>query len=1368
MRFFKQLLGWFALMFCSLTVHAQSCVWYGDEQTIYRIALDGNAGVDRTATPPDRALVLAMPGGDCGVWALTGKSLLRYNADGGLETTVTLKSLGKQLQHAGLLAADPADQSAWIAGAATLAHFSASGQLLGSYGLPVSAQQLVLAQDGTVWLYGDQHIVHLGSDGKLLANRPLDLLEFTLSGRLVVDSVGDRLWLAGLGRLQQFRMSQLNKPASTILLQPAVDDLTLDPVAGTLWVLTANRRLLGYSRDGKLTAEHSLAPDNPFNDRALEFDAVNQSLWVIGNKDIERRATDGGPGARLHLAPHIVPFAVPPFAMRPELGWDRPSAGSVVNTATPPLAFSYRLMCGEQSCPAPVDSHFTLDATLDGKAFTATIDPAAGSAVFIPAAPLQEGTHAVSARARSAYGRLSKVVEGAFSIDTVPPAFVALHPADGSVVRAATLNVSGAVDDPDAAVVLEEAGKWSATGANPARQKFDFGVTLKSGVNRLTLSAVDQAGNVATIHPMYTFAQNELSIAFTSPAAELSVDGNRIDVAGIFHGPPGTVLSIVCGALGITGDTFAAQGIPLAYGRNAITATATDPGGNTVSKTIYVNSTAPSINVSAPAANATVLSQGVVVRGEIQASPNSQVRVNGQLAAVNGSAFEITLPLVYGANPVEAKVVTPTGAQALRALNVNNGLPSVNVEVPVNLSEIPASAVTVTGTYAGPAGAQIKVNDTAGVIDGKRFYVTNVPLAYGSNILNLVSTAPGAPPVRKLLRVQSSAPTVTITSPGSGIDTPANSFPISGTVLAPEGSVLRLNGAVVPYSGRSFSAPVPLVFGSNVITASVTSPAGVTGSTSIQITSSAPTVAIDSPADNSIIAAATITITGTFKAQMPASVSANYGSISTSGNQFTITGYRLYPGLNTIRVVVYGPYGGATGSATITVTRIEPSIRITAPADQSTADTPVTGLKGNYVGAPGSRIRIEGPGFNPVWLNPAQMDGASFAIDGLPLVFGPNALKATLVGPDGQTPSATVNVTSTTPSIRIFDPVDGATTIQTGIGALGVYEAPAGSTVTVNGKMAVIDGRFFQITDVALAPGPNTLTATVVTPDGKRAEKSVQVTRQSAKISLDPPSAGAASSDRILVSGSLIAPANTGVTVNGTVASVGADGHFYANDVPLVAGNNTITAVATAADGQQVSASIVIEGGKQAAMAAVASVVRGTAPLTVDFSAIGLSATLAGFTVRPNGPGAPASGPDNSYSYKYDVPGVYLAQVTMHAADGRSDTQQIAIAVTDLDEEDTRFNAIWDAMNGAMLRGDVEAAKGYLTSGARKRYGPVLATLQPVYRSIYDSFSPLMRSRVDDGLAEYALVRPDARGVRQVYLIYFVQDTDGVWRLDSM
>jgi len=62
---------------------------------------------------------------------------------------------------------------------------------------------------------------------------------------------------------------------------------------------------------------------------------------------------------------------------------------------------------------------------------------------------------------------------------------------------------------------------------------------------------------------------------------------------------------------------------------------------------------------------------------------------------------------------------------------------------------------------------------------------------------------------------------------------------------------------------------------------------------------------------------------------------------------------------------------------------------------------------------------------------------------------------------------------------------------------------------------------------------------------------------------------------------------------------------------------------------------------------------------------------------------------------------------------------------------------------------------------------PIFQRLMPYWPSIIASYSPLRGTSLLPGFAEYNLNRT-LGGQARLFLVYFIQDVDGVWRLESM
>jgi hypothetical protein len=76
-------------------------------------------------------------------------------------------------------------------------------------------------------------------------------------------------------------------------------------------------------------------------------------------------------------------------------------------------------------------------------------------------------------------------------------------------------------------------------------------------------------------------------------------------------------------------------------------------------------------------------------------------------------------------------------------------------------------------------------------------------------------------------------------------------------------------------------------------------------------------------------------------------------------------------------------------------------------------------------------------------------------------------------------------------------------------------------------------------------------------------------------------------------------------------------------------------------------------------------------------------------------------------------------------------------------------------------------ALSYLTPGAQVKYGPVFDALLPHMAEIVASYSPLQQVMVSENLGEYAVTRT-INGKIYLFLLYFLKDENGVWKLEAM
>jgi hypothetical protein len=260
----------------------------------------------------------------------------------------------------------------------------------------------------------------------------------------------------------------------------------------------------------------------------------------------------------------------------------------------------------------------------------------------------------------------------------------------------------------------------------------------------------------------------------------------------------------------------------------------------------------------------------------------------------------------------------------------------------------------------------------------------------------------------------------------------------------------------------------------------------------------------------------------------------------------------------------------------------------------------------------------------------------------------------------------------------------------------------------------------------------------------------------------------------VLINGSITAPPNSGVTVNGMLATVGTDNQFSVNDVPLSAGANTITLVVTTQDGATASQAITINSSGAAAPFTVSiDEPDGIAPHTVTFTVSGGNTPVATieFDVDGNGtvdltsPGIPAAGVEATYSSA----GTVRPRVTFKDASGAviyTTTKQVHV-VDPLDKYNL-VKGIYTEMLGRLSAGNVASASTALTSTAGDKYMPIFNSLGASLPSAVVQLGAIESATVTRGVAQIMLVRTDAGGKRTGFFVYLMRGRDGIWRIDGM
>ena len=264
--------------------------------------------------------------------------------------------------------------------------------------------------------------------------------------------------------------------------------------------------------------------------------------------------------------------------------------------------------------------------------------------------------------------------------------------------------------------------------------------------------------------------------------------------------------------------------------------------------------------------------------------------------------------------------------------------------------------------------------------------------------------------------------------------------------------------------------------------------------------------------------------------------------------------------------------------------------------------------------------------------------------------------------------------------------------------------------------------------------------------------------------------------NNVLIRGFVSAPANSAVTVNGVVTHVDDLGFFLLNDVPLVPGDNPITAILTTQDGQTAAKTITVNSSGPGAFVVTASPTEGLNSLTVTFTIENPANTafkqmlvdLEGEGV-PNLIVTPGQLVDGKIAFTATYPvGTFLATVKAYDDTNSliySTTKAIVVRMPELLQPN--LLAIYDGMMTRLRAGNIAGAMTAFTGSAYEKYNEIFTLLGPSLPVIVDQVGQVAEITFNMDLAEITIVRNTPDGPVS-FMMYMIRSEDGIWRIDAM
>lgn len=359
-----------------------------------------------------------------------------------------------------------------------------------------------------------------------------------------------------------------------------------------------------------------------------------------------------------------------------------------------------------------------------------------------------------------------------------------------------------------------------------------------------------------------------------------------------------------------------------------ITGTAKNNAGNTATASVTINldETPPVITTTtSPAPNTAGWNKTNVtvsfactdsLSGVVQCpaavpvtSEGAQQTISGTVQDEAGNTATTTAFVNLDKTPPTVAITSPTAGGTLYTVGSN----PVSGTDGDNLSGI--ASVTCNGAAAQVTDASFTCS--ANVSTGSNSITVQATDAAG-NVASTAESVTVVPP-----------PVVTITSPANLSYGNFSPITVQGTVDDPN-AMVTINGATAAASGGTFSLSVPLVEGTNTLTAVATNAGGNQGSASIDVTldTTPPHVTIDSPGSGTTTTSGTVTVTGIVNDVVVGTVNDQNATVTVNGIQaqvanrsYSAVNVPLSLGANTIQAVAVDRAGNAT-TTNITVTRV--------------------------------------------------------------------------------------------------------------------------------------------------------------------------------------------------------------------------------------------------------------------------------------------------------------------------------------------------------------------------------------------------------------------------------------------------------------
>jgi len=738
-----------------------------------------------------------------------------------------------------------------------------------------------------------------------------------------------------------------------------------------------------------------------------------------------------------------------------------------------------------------------------------------------------------------------------YSTSTVTPT-VTVTPASNSITTAQSLNVTvkvtGSSSTPTGSVTVSSGSYSSSAGAlssGSATISIPAG-SLASGSDTITATYIPDSSSSTTYRSAVGTAATAVTVSKSSPSVTATPNASSITSAQALSiavtVSAGANTATATGAVAASSGSYISSPVTLSSGTASIYIPAGSLAtGNDSITVAFTPDTAGATLYNA----ASSLSFSVAVS---KSTPTVSVTTPTYISIVPGQAIAVTVSVSAGTASPSGSVVLTSGSYSSASTALSAGLATITIPA----GTFSAGSPTLTATYTP---------DTAGAT------LYNTASGFESILVAKVTptvTASASP--NSITTVQPTTITVTVAG-NTGNPTPSGSVAVTGGGYTSAATTLSSGLAQITIPAGS------LTTGSYTLTATYTpDTTGAisfntnTGTTSVSVGTVAPTVTASAlPATFTTILPTTVTVTvadGTGNPTASGSVVLTSGSYTSSAKtlssgsaQITIPAGSLTAGSPTI-TATYTPdtagaatYKTSTGTASVTITKVAPTVLASASPSIFTTILPTT-----------VTVTVSGGTGNPTASGSVVLTSGSYTSAAATIASGTTSIPV----PAGSLTAGTPTITATyTPDTT------AAATYTTGAGTTSatVSKVTPAITVTPNPSSIAVYQPLTVVVAVSGGTGATTASGSVVLTSGSYTSAATTLNSGSASITIPASSLTAATSVALATTytpdttGALTYNATSGsgaVTVT-SLSSTSSTGSSSSSPAPVTKGTNATT-----------------------------------------------------------------------------------------------------------------------------------------------------------------------------------------------------------------